>query len=82
MLILSVHTGRLSQLYNIMQTAVQTGGNLLDGRNDGTVHIIAISELIKYGFYDGKAGKVGDIFSAARLFDPVLYNRAHSPECN
>lgn len=48
-------------------TAVQTGGNLLDGRDDGTVHIIAIRELIKYSFYDGKTGKVGDIFSAARL---------------
>lgn len=54
----------------------------MDGRNDGPVHIIAMSELMKYGFYDGKTGKVGDIFSAARLFDPVLYNRAHSPECN
>lgn len=34
-----------------------------------------MTERIKYGFYDGETGKVGNIFSAARLCDRVLYNR-------
>ncbi len=32
---------------------------------------------MKYDFYEGNTGKADNIFSAAQLFNRVLYNRSH-----